>query len=408
MRIPRQVIFTLYFTALLVYTIASARGGGGGTGGGSGGSSSGVGDGSIEGNILAVVVFVSFGILVWYLRKRQIGKADKVVSDASIHDPVWNKEAIIGHAREIFFRFQQDWSTFNVASIRTYCTSEFANKIELELAVLKSQRRVNVVKDVTIFSLICLEATDTFENTGDQYMVEISAKMNDLLIEEATGQELLVDNKPFTEHWTFTRVNDAWILEGIRQATESVNLVELQVKDFAQKNGLYFDPDFGRLMLPTRGVLFGNSRFRKSDVNNHVVGKFDQNLIELYTYVPNTRRHFLQRNFMVAQTILAVSCDNILVKRKNRFLNFAPSGLRRIQTESNDFNRKFCLYATPTDHISSFVLLAPDFMESVYQLPFVLNIEIVGNFLYLYTEARGEGQYKTMLGILTHACRSLR
>ena len=92
-----------------------------------------------------------------------------------------------------------------------------------------------------------------------------------------------------------------------------------------------------------------------------------------------------------------------------RFLwNFAPRGLRHIKTESNDFNKKFCLYAHPSDQINSFVLLAPDFMEEVYNLPFELNIEIVGSFLYFYVKGRKNVNEDEMMRLLSRAFDSMR
>jgi hypothetical protein len=106
---------------------------------------------------------------------------------------------------------------------------------------------------------------------------------------------------------------------------------------------------------------------------------------------------------VVAQAVIPKQYHDILVRRKRRFFNFGPRGLRRVQTESNDFEGRFCIWADPDDQVNSLELLTPNFMEKVYALPFELNIEVVGNFLYLYAKSRKDINYDQMLEILSWA-----
>jgi hypothetical protein len=132
-----------------------------------------------------------------------------------------------------------------------------------------------------------------------------------------------------------------------------------------------------------------------------VIGYYRQKIIEFYTYKQNKNTEY-GPNYIIAQAILPISYNDILVKRKKLF-NFSPRGLRRNYLESNDFNRRFCLWATPQDQVNSFRLLSPTFMEKIYHLPFELNIEMVGHFLYLYNSGRSNVNYQQMLEVLSWA-----
>ena len=87
----------------------------------------------------------------------------------------------------------------------------------------------------------------------------------------------------------------------------------------------------------------------------------------------------------IAQSILPKHYDDILVTEKSWY-GFKPKakGLIKVSTESNDFNKKFAVWAAKPDRATSFELLAPNFMEKIYSLNFEINIEVVDNVLYIY------------------------
>jgi hypothetical protein len=247
---------------------------------------------------------------------------------------------------------------------------------------------------------------DDVDNTKDRFIAEVQAKAKDILFDVTNNKNLYVDNNSFTEYWTFVRDGESWRLDLIRQATEEVQLIENNIADFSKRNGFYYDPDFGWLMMPNKGVIFSKASFKNSDINNHVVGYFRDKIVEFYTFIPNVQNNsnsFSTTNYIVAQTVIPKSYNDILVRRKHRFFNFGPWKLRRIKTESNDFERKFCLWADPLDQVNSFELLTPNFMEKVYDLPFELNIEVVDNFIYFYAKSRKDINYDKMLEILSWA-----
>ena len=392
---------------------AFARGGGGGSGGGGGGGGS--GGGSCYGwescsiSIgLRILIPLCVFLYAQYVRRQKIKKAEKVIAHAEATDPAWQEKALTDRVSEVFSLFENDWSNSNTEAMKAYCMSTFQDKMALDLAALTLQKRKNQMTKIKLISVAILEADDSADNTQDHFTAEVYAYAYDQLIDTITGKILMTDDKSFTEYWSFMRDGDIWKLDNIRQVTEEKNKLEASVSLFAKRNGFHYDPDFGWLMMPNKGVIFNYSNFKTSDINNHVIGKYKDKIVEFYTFIPNATNGSTSPNFLVAQTTLPVSYNDILVRRKRKFFNFAPGGLRTIETESNDFNKKFCLYAHPNDQINSFVLLAPDFMEEVYSLPFELNIEIVGSFLYFYVEGRSSVDEDDMMRLLSKAFDFMR
>lgn len=392
-----------------------ARGGGGGSGGGGGGG----GGGSFGGSggsggynlIIFILQFSVFALIFiggWYLHRKKVKKAKEIITKAQATDSVWQESNLTKRVSDVFFRFQKDWSDYNSEVMKEYCVNKFQEKVALELLVLKSQNRKNLVNNPKILSITILEADDENDNSKDNFTAEVHAQAEDQLIDLQANSILMTESNVFVEYWNFLRDGNNWNLNTISQETESKFTYENDISEFAKANNFFYDPDFGWLMMPNKGVIFKRSNFKTSDINNHVVGTFRGKILEFYTFIPNPARNQNNLNYLVAQTNLPVDYNDILVRRRRWFWNFAPSGLRRIQTESNDFDKKFCLYAHPKDQINSFVLLSPDFMEEVYNLPFELNIEIVGNFLYFYTKGRQGINYNEMLRLISKAFDSMR
>lgn len=406
----------IYILILFIFwvSVALARGGGGGSssGGGSGSFSS---SGSVSSTgglkgpiseylyiISSLIIFSGVFLYIEYKKRKKIKKAKEVINNANIQDQVWNENDITKRVSEVFYSFQKDWSDLNIENMRSYLTEDYYKRMVLELNVLRNENRKNLMQNVAIENISIIEAKDDVGEKNDSFIVEIIATANDSLIDIKLNKKLYADNSQFTEYWNFSRDGNIWKLNVIKQATENTKLVEKDIVDFAERNNFYFDPDFGWLMMPHRGVIFNQSNFKNSDINNHVIGYFKGKIVEFYTFIGNTDSKF-SNNYFVSQTVLPISYNNILVRRKRKLFNFSPSGLRRIKTESNDFDKKFCLWAHKDDQISSFELLPPDFMEKIYELPFELNIEIVDNFLYFYSKDRSGINHDKMLEILSWA-----
>lgn len=369
---------------------------------GGGGSSSGSGGGSLVGGVIYFVIFVGASAFAWHKRKKKIEAAKRIIDAASASDGAWRGDVLADRVRDVFLRFQNDWSNFNTESMREYLTESYLKRMVLELSVLQNEGRRNIMENVSCTSVAILEATDELDNSKDRFVAEVHGKAKDILMDEKNSKRLYTDNNPFTELWEFIREGDIWKLNLIKQTTENKYLRENKIEEFSKRNGFFYDPDFGWLMMPNKGVIFNKTNFAISDINNHVIGYYRDKIIEFYTYIPSTGK-YSEGNYIVAQTVIPRSYNDILVRRKRMLFNFGPFRLRRIKTESNEFDRKFCLWADKNDQVSSFELLTPNFMEKIYELPFELNIEVVGNFLYFYAKSRKDVDYDKMLEILSWA-----
>ncbi len=415
------VAFTsISFFSSFLYVFA--RGGGGGSGGGSGGGG---------GGWLYLVVFIIGTIYASYKRKQKIKKAKNLLLDAKQADSSWNEGELKQRVSDVFLRFEKDWSDFDIGSMKEYLTESYYKRMVLELNVLQNENRKNLMENCKILSINLWEIKDNPGKENDSFTVEIKASADDSLIDIKNNKLLYKESmnnnfgtigqydlgyvlkaassrkNVFVEYWDFVREGDVWKLNLIKQKTEDKNKIEIAIVDFSQKNNFFYDPDFGWLMMPNKGVIFRKGNFQVSDINNHVIGYFKDKIVEFYTFIPSAKNQY-SRNYIVAQTVLPIQYNDILVRRKRALFNFSPKKLRRIETESNDFNKKFCLWADKADQIKSFELLAPDFMEKIYELPFELNIEIVDNFLYFYAKRRNGINYDKMLEILSLAFDSMK
>jgi hypothetical protein len=160
--------------------------------------------------------------------------------------------------------------------------------------------------------------------------------------------------------------------------------------------------------------------FKNSDVNNHVIGNWNGLIVQLYTYIPQKRS---KDNYLIAQITLPKSYGGIIIKRKSdwkqrdifsNFSIFTPKGYRKITMEWPDFNKRYTVYATDMDKVTSFELLNPKFMADLYDKTLPVSIEVVDNVVYLYAPTTGlpvtgtQPRYKEMLEVLQAAFKELR
>ncbi|HSD12525.1 MAG TPA: TIM44-like domain-containing protein, partial [Patescibacteria group bacterium] len=410
--------------------MALARAGGGGSSSDSSSSSSdsfssgssrerrGSAAGALAGGInlppwTAIPILISIPLLVFLLNKamqaearRQEQKRKELAAGlaaAAAADPSWQPSEIEKRAGEVFLAFQKAWGELDTETMRGLLTKAYLGRMVLELSVLKNLGRRNLMENVQLMPPQIIDFHDDADDAKDRVTLLMRATAKDTIMDVESGSPLHVDTSSFREYWDFAREDGVWKLDVIRQSTESRRLTEGPIAAFAARNGFFFDPDFGWLMLPAKGVLFGKSRFGTADVNNHVIGYYRNKIVEFYTYIPDKEEKD-PKNYVVAQAILPISYRDILIRKKTKGLWFAskPAGLRQMSLEFGDFNEKFEVFAHPEDQINSLELLTPNFMLKIYDLPYTLNIELVGNTLYLYTLQR-DVSFDRMLEILSWA-----
>jgi len=417
-----MILVAAFIVASLVHAgdvLARAGGGGSSSGGGGGGHSSGgshyrSSSGSSSGGDISplgvgVIFFVmgSFLAFMWYasdVSAKRAAQARKerlaLLEAAAAKDPAWSPAALDARVREVFFAFQKAWSEFDADAMGTLLTKEYLKRMVLELTVLQNLGRKNAMDDLEVLKSEITGFVDEGDDAKDRFDATIRARAVDRIVDVRAQRTLHTDRSEFTEYWKFRREGGVWKLEGIGQSTEASWMVEPAIADFAAKNGFYYDPDFGWLMMPDKGALFGQYAFGKADINNHVIGWYRGKVVEFYTYVSHPGAD-QSVNWLVAQAILPIEHRDILV-RKRQWLMPVPAGLREIETEFGDFNKKFQVCAHPDDSIATFELLTTNFMAKIHDLPFDLNVEVVGNVLYLYV-ARRDVSYAQMLEVLSWA-----
>lgn len=438
-----------------------ARGGGGGSGGGGGGGGGSGGGGSGGGGILAFLVFLGYIPMQWIGSKFRswdqvllgsfvlwplsivaivvltwtlsfygtiigcgamagvgsglygwLGKAIKrakktkaLLKTAAAKDPEWDEANIIEKTKTSFLKFQNDWMNSDIGSIKTYTTERYHNHTALMLQALKLAGRKNVMTDVTIISQDITSMNDVEGVRGDSVTVGFEARAVDSIVEMTSEEILYTDSRSFIEYWTFLRDDQGWKLDQIDQDTAAYYLQSQQLKAFASANNYFYSPDWGWLLLPKKGQLFGKGKFGTSDINNHIIGSYQDSLVQLYTYQPNPNSDSSgMKYYLIAQANVQKTYGNIVVRRK-KFLQMGIDGLQKIETEWTAFNKNYEVYASSSEGAASFELLEPTFMEKLNALSFEVNIEVVDNVVYLYSREKNvnPAHYQEMLDILHEA-----
>jgi len=404
-------------------THSLARGGGGGSssGGGGGGFSSGTSSsggyvGGTSGSdqndsylVWPALIFFAIFLIYRYIAKKYVDQSRAVgARPEGFIDPFSSKNAtpeekkLATAAKDTFMKFQKSWSDFDIKSIKGIVSDEYFKKMTLELTILNNYQRQNIMEDTKISNAFIFKQNDY--NAG--FAIYFVASAKDRLVDVKAGKDLFVDNSVFSETWHFNKSGYGYVLDRIDQSTADATKYDSGISEFAKSNGFYYDPDFGWLMMPTRGAIFGPAGFGRADINNHVVGYYKGIVVEFYSYEPRAESGI--KAMTIAQAILPKRYDDILVTEKSWY-RFKPKqkGLTKINTESNAFNRKFAVWAAKPDRATSFELLAPNFMERIYGLDFEINIEVVDNVLYLYSPGT-DSNYQEMLGVLGWAFEEMK
>jgi len=362
---------------------------------------------------LAAIFGMCAGLYGWFDKIAKLsGIAKKKQLEAVQKDSAWDMDKLNSQVNSVFMRFQQDWGSSNLESMKSYLTPIYWQHIQLMLASLGQLGRSNIIEQPIIKSMDIIELNDSSDNTQDLFVMAISAVANDKLIDSKTNEVIFSDNNSFSEYWRFVRnVDNNWLLDGINQATEDLYMLNGSILQFAAKYKYFYSPDWGWLLLPRHGQLFGNGKFGVSDINNHVIGVYNNTIIQLYNYIanPNVKINGKSKNYIIAQVALPKSYGNIVVRKKKLF-QFGIKGLTKISMEWGDFNKKYQVWASDMERVTSFELLNPSFMVKLQELPFEVNMEVVDNIVYLYS---GQAEvipenYEAMLSILYQAFKEMR
>jgi Protein of unknown function (DUF3137) len=352
---------------------------------------------------------MSAGLYGWFGKLHQSKKTKQALLAAEQQDGAWDEQKLIAHGKDVFMRYQQDWSNYNTESMKAYMTPAYQYHAALMIYALQLASRRDLVNRPVISQAMIVGVDNEAENDKDQVIIGFTAKANDQLIDTRSNQILFTDNTDFTESWRFRRSGNTWLLDGIQPATASQWIHNTALEQFAAAQGYYFSLDWGWLLLPAHGQLFGEGKFGVADINNHVIGVYNNKcLVQLYTYSSSPQA---QKIYLIAQTSVPKSYGDIVVRHKSGLHLFGIRGLNRVTMEWPDFNKKYEVFASNVEQVTSFELLDPVFMEQLEALPFEVNIEVVDNVVYLYAPQKtvpDAGRYQVMLDILYRAFQQMR
>ncbi len=290
----------------------------------------------------------------------------------------------------------------------------YAKHNQLMMMALQQRQRRNSVESPQLIETFATEVDDETTNTDDKVTFYVHGKAHDVLLETVNGQEqqLFIDNSDFYEYWHFVRSDTTWLLDSIAQLTADIGMLRGDVQAFAVQNNLFYNLDWGWLLLPRRGQLFDGGKFGTSDINNHVIGLYKNLLVELYTYVPKPQAS--DRNstqYVIAQVALPKRYESLIVEAIGRGFSGrfrrTPKGYNKLSLEWPDFNKRYRVFATNVEQVTAFELLHPVYMEKLFALPFQVSIEAVDNVVYLYTKD-SKADYALMYSVLKDAFEEMK
>jgi hypothetical protein len=79
----------------------------------------------------------------------------------------------------------------------------------------------------------------------------------------------------------------------------------------------------------------------------------------------------------------------------NKLFGKMPNEYRQYETESNEFNNRYEVYATDLDKVTIFELLQPVYMAELIDTELTIGIEVVDNTLYIFSSDKNIA-YETM------------
>lgn len=416
----------MFFLYLLVDLIAMAGGGGSSSDSGSsssydssssygssdsyGSSGGGGGDESDFGFIIGFVFLISMIVVAIRSYRAKKSKSKRTALDPAKLSP--ERKAYM----DLFKKYQHDWQEKNLDSIKTYTTSSYFQRASLMLRALDDLDRKNNVTIEAVSRITIRSDSEANENMYMRRRVVFTCDAIDSIVNTRTGATLSSNNlSGYTETWFFDLSTGTPLLDQIMPATLSLNTLQKNIQDFAEQNQMFYSPDWGSLLLPTRGAIFARSTFRTADINNHVIGLYQNHLIQLYTYSPNTNNQVNNApypQYLVGQiTVPGKNYGGILVM-PNKIFSKKPKGYQKYQLEWEEFNEKYAVFATDPDKFASFELLNPSFMQFLHdQINEKITLEVVDNIIYFYVKDSkniNPKNYQIMLEVLRRAYKELK
>lgn len=404
-------------TSLVIVFFGFAGGGGSSSGGGGGSSShsssshsssshsSSSSSGESDPVAALIILAIMMPIILWAI----FSSTKQNPRYRDFHSTSAEKQ-IHEDAKQIFGSYQADWSNFSYDNIKKYTTSQYFAHASLMLDLLKNLHRVNRVSKLKVKKVYLLTPINDKTTLPAKVRVAFDFAGLDEVVED-NGRKLYsqyVSNA--TETWNFIYDGKILKLDGISQPTESAPHLVKSLATFARNHQLFYSPDWGRYALPSRGLIFGGSSMKISDINNHVIGKWGDLLVQLYTYaeIPG---QYISGHYIVGQINVPKDYLGVVVEsRKFKTGKKPDKSYEKFEMEWNDFNDRYEVYAASRDALPAFELLNPKFMEYLYSKNPSYNLEVVDNVIYIYAKLATitEKDYADLLEVLQAAYDELK
>lgn len=391
---------------------SSSGGGGGGGGGGhssyhsSSSHSTSSSSGSSDDSDWAVTLVV-FGIIVFIVILCSAGSSKSKFKD---HNSTKQEKQIHEAADHIFKSYQEDWSEFKLDDIKTFTTPQYYQHATLMLELLKNLHRANKVSKLKVRKVYLLDPVNDQTSLPANIRVAFDFSGLDEVITD-DGDKLYSAYVPnAVETWNFVYDGENLKLSGIAQPTESAPHLIRSLANFAKENKLFYSPDWGRYALPARGLIFGGASMKIADINNHVIGKWGDLLVQLYSYAESPNLG-VSGYYIVGQINVPKDYLGVIVKSRQFKTGKKPNkSYDKFELEWNEFNDRYDVYAASRDALPAFELLNPKFMEYLYSKNPSYNLEVVDNVIYIYANIRNitEQDYAELLEVLQKAYDELK
>ena len=278
------------------------------------------------------------------------------------------------------------------------------------LNALEEIKRKNTASEVKINKLCLFTPVNDESVLPIKVLVMVKFSGLDELFDLKTDERLYCERgSGMVEFWHFIYDGKTLLLDDISQTTESSPHLVKELEAFAKEKGLFYSPDWGRLMLPTQGLIFTKRGLVTADVNNYILGQWGKGLVQLYTYSEKPAEP--DSYFLVGQINVPKSYAGVIVEAKSsKYKVVKPEGYTMFEMEWGEFNKKYNVYAADEDALTAFELLNPKVIAMVYEKSLPYNLEVIGNTIYFFakvSEAKEE-DYAEMLEILADAFEILK
>ncbi|MCR5832828.1 MAG: hypothetical protein K6G36_02765 [Candidatus Saccharibacteria bacterium] len=400
--------FISIILSIMLVLFGFAGGGGSSSGGGGGGGSSfsggSSGGGSGDGDPIVALIIAAI-IIIWAIKYNK--KTIQALANKNNSTP--QEKWIHEEAKRIFEAYQADWTALDGNKIATYTTERYHTHAELMLDLFRKLHRYNKVSDLKVHYVVLNQPVNDQTQLPARVTVTFNFGGLDQVIDTSNNKMLYSAKVPTAnETWTFIYDGATLKLDGISQPTESAPHLIRSLATFADENHLFYSPDWGRYALPSRGLIFGGNSMKISDINNHIIGEWGNNLIQLYTYAEtpgNPSSYYLVGQINVPKEYLGV----IVESKKYKTTKRPDKSYEKFELEWPDFNNRYNVYAAKRDALPAFELLNPKFMEYLYDKNLNYNIEVVDNVIYIFANVSSitEKDYAELLDILNYAHKEL-